>query len=121
MDINVTVKLLIAACGAYMIYTAMQMKVSHQIPEMLVGKTFPLNRAKDKEGFMKKTFPFTIGVGIMLFAVGVIGAFRVFIAYPIVDVAIMLVLLVVLIYYGKFLLKAQKEYLIGIKEEKQKK
>lgn len=120
MDVNVIIKLLIAACGVYMTYTAMQMKVSHQIPEMLVGKTFPLDRAKDQEGFMKKTFPLTMGVGLMLFVVGVIGIFQVFIAYPVVDIAIMLVLFIILIYYGKFLLKAQKKYLIGLEEEKKK-
>ena len=68
-----------------MIYWAVQMKTTHQIPQMLVGKGFPTDRAKDPEGFMKATFPLTMGMGIILLAVGLTGALEVFGAYPIVD------------------------------------
>lgn len=121
MDFNMILKLLIMACGVYMIYWAMQMKTTHKIPEMLVGKGFPINRAKDSEGFMKNTFPFTIGTGIMLFAAGLVGALEIFILYPWVDTVIMLVVILVLVLYGIFLMKAQKKYLIGIEANGKKK
>lgn len=121
MDFNMILKLLIVACGVYMIYWAMQMKTTHKIPEMLVGKGFPINRAKDSEGFMKNTFPFTIGTGIMLFAAGLVGALEIFILYPWVDTVIMLVVILVLVLYGIFLMKAQKKYLIGIEANGKKK
>ena len=53
MDFGIILKMLIMACGVYMIYWAVQMKTTHQIPQMLVGKGFPTDRAKDPEGFMK--------------------------------------------------------------------
>lgn len=121
MDFNMILKLLIMACGVYMIYWAMQMKTTHKIPEMLVGKGFPIDRAKNPEGFMKNTFPFTIGTGIVLFAAGLAGALEIFILYPWVDTVIMLVVILVLVLYGIFLMKAQKKYLIGIEANGKKK
>ena len=81
MDFGIILKMLIMACGVYMIYWAVQMKTTHQIPQMLVGKGFPTDRAKDPEGFMKVTFPLTMGMGIILLAVGVMGALEVFVGY----------------------------------------
>lgn len=121
MDLSMILKLLIMACGVYMMYWAMQMKTTHKIPEMLVGKGFPLSRAVDPEGFMKKTFPFTLVTGILLFIIGIIGALEVLVLYPIIDTLLMVVLLVELAFYGMFLLKAQKKYLIGVEDEKKEK
>jgi len=120
MDFGIILKLLIMACGIYMIYWAVQMKTTHQIPQMLVGKGFPTDRAKDPEGFMKVTFPLTMGMGIILLAVGVMGALEVFVAYPIVDTILTLIMLVALMLYGMFLLKAQKRYLIGLDDNNKK-
>lgn len=114
MDFGIILKMLIMACGVYMIYWAVQMKTTHQIPQMLVGKGFPTDRAKDPEGFMKATFPLTMGMGIILLAVGLTGALEVFGAYPIVDTILTLLMLAALVFYGMFLLKAQKRYLIGL-------
>ena len=113
-------KLLIMACGVYMIYWAMQMKTTHKIPEMLVGKGFPIDRAEDPEGFVKNTFPFTMGTGIMLLVAGLVGALEIFILYPMADTVITLVILIVLILYGMFLMKAQRKYLVGIEEKPKK-
>lgn len=120
MDFNMILKLLIMACGIYMVYWAIQMKSTNKIPEMLVGRGFPLNRAKDPEGFMKSTFPFTIGTGVLLFVSGMIGALEIFILYPWVDTVITIITLVVLGLYGTFLLKAQKKYLIGVTQSSKK-
>ena len=101
-------------------YLYVQMKTTHKIPQMLVGKGFPTDRAKDPEGFMKVTFPLTMGMGIILLAVGVMGALEVFVAYPIVDTILTLIMLVALMLYGMFLLKAQKRYLIGLDDNNKK-
>ena len=89
-----------------MIYWAVQMKTTHQIPQMLVGKGFPTDRAKDPEGFMKATFPLTMGMGIILLAI--------------VDTILTLLMLAALVFYGMFLLKAQKRYLIGLDDNNKK-
>ena len=69
---------------------------------------------------MKVTFPLTMGMGIILLAVGVMGALEVFVAYPIVDTILTLIMLVALMLYGMFLLKAQKRYLIGLDDNNKK-
>lgn len=120
MDFGMVMQLLIMACGIYMMYWSMQMKMTNKIPEMLTGKGFPLSRAKDPESFMKKTFPFTLGTGILLFVVGTVSALGILALYPMAETILMLVLLAELFFYGMFLMKAQKKYLIGVEEGKKK-
>lgn len=120
MDFSMILQILIMACGIYMMYWAMQMKTTNKIPEMLTGKGFPINRAVDPEGFMKKTFPVTLGMGILLFVVGTISALGVLALYPAAETILMICLLIALVIYGKYLLKVQKKYLIGIVDEKKK-
>lgn len=121
MDMGRIWKLLIMVCGVYLIYWAAQMKATHKIPEMLVGKGFPISRAKDPEGFMKATFPFTMGMGILFLVTGMMGLFDVLVSHPFIDNGITLSVLIVLIVYGMFLLKAQKKYLIGLEDSNEKK
>lgn len=121
MAFTMIIDLLIIACGVYVIYWAVQMVQTKTIPEMLVGKGFPTSRAKDREGFIKATFPMTLVLGIVLFAVGVSGALGVFASYPLVDTLLSVVLIVVIVLYGVFLLKAQQKYLIGLEQKKKEK
>ncbi|MDE7415912.1 MAG: hypothetical protein K2N44_06275 [Lachnospiraceae bacterium] len=115
MNFGMILDLLIMACGIYMVYWAVQMKSTNKIPAMLVGKGFPINRAKDPEGFIKFTFPFTFSTGVVLFAMGLIGALELFITYPLAETLMRIVLVAVIIAYGVVLMKAQKKYLVGIK------
>lgn len=121
MDMGRIWKLLIMVCGVYLIYWAAQMKATYKIPEMLVGKGFPISRAKDPEGFMKATFPFTMGMGILFLVTGMMGVFDVLVSHPFIDNVITLSVLIVLILYGMFLLRAQKKYLIGLEDSNEKK
>lgn len=114
MDISMILKLLIMACGIYMMYWAVQMKSTKKIPEMLVGKGFPISRAKDPEGFIKCTFPYTLGTGIIIFVSGLIGALELLASSPMIDTLINFVVVVVIIVYGVVLMKAQKKYLVGL-------
>ena len=115
MSFGMILDLLIMACGVYMVYWAIQMKSTNKIPAMLVGKGFPINRAKDPEGFIKFTFPFTFSAGVVLFVMGLIGALGLFITYPLAETLMRIVLVAVIIAYGVVLMKAQKKYLVGIK------
>ena len=115
MSFGMILDLLIMACGIYIIYWAVQMKTTNKIPVMLVGKGFPINRAKDPEGFIKFTFPFTFATGIVLLAVGLAGALGLFVLNPLVETVIRVVLVVVIVAYGMVLMKAQKKYLVGLK------
>lgn len=115
MTFGMILDLLIMACGVYMIYWAVQMRSTNKIPAMLVGRGFPVNRAKDPEGFIRFTFPFTFAAGVLLVAVGLVGALGIFITHPLAETLMRLVLVAVIIAYGVILMKAQKKYLVGIK------
>lgn len=115
MNFGMIMDLLIMACGVYVIYWAVQMKSTNKIPTMLVGKGFPVNRAKDPAGFIRFTFPFTFVTGVLLFVIGLTGALGILSAYPLADTLMRIVMVVVVIAYGMVLMKAQKKYLVGIK------
>lgn len=120
MSFGMMMDILITACGVYIIYWAMQMIQSKKIPEMLIGKGFPISRAKDPEGFIKKTFPMTLVLGILLFIAGILGALEVFALYPYVDTLISVFLVIVIILYGVFLMRAQRKYLVGLDSNNKK-
>lgn len=116
---NMVFDLLIMACGIYMAYWAVQMKNEHKIPEMLVGKGFKMERAKDPEGFISFTFPYTLGTGVVLFAAGLVLSLEIFTeTYPFVDSLISFALVVIILVYGTVLMRAQKKYLVGLKDGK---
>lgn len=115
MSFGMILDLLIMACGVYVVYWAVQMKSTNRIPAMLVGKGFPINRAKDPKGFIRFTFPFTFATGVILLAIGLVGALGIFRTYPLADTLMRIVLVVVVIAYGMMLMKAQKKYLVGVK------
>ena len=115
MSFDMILNILIMACGIYMLYWAIQMKQNKKIPEMLVGKNFPIERAHDPEGFIKATFPITFATGVVLLVSGAIGALELLTAYPMADTIINFVEVVVIIAYGMLLMRAQKKYLVGEK------
>ncbi len=118
MDLVTIFRILIMACGVYMMYWAVQMNMSGKIPEMLVGKGFPISRAKDPKGFIKFTFPFTLALGIVLFGCGCIGALGILATHPMLDSLMNLAVVGIVIVYGMVLMRAQKKYLVGIDEKK---
>ncbi len=115
MSFDMILNILIMACGVYMLYWAVQMKSNRKIPEMLVGKNFPIERAHDPEGFIRATFPMTFMTGMLLLAAGAIGALELLAAYPVADVLINLAEVAAIMVYGILLMKAQRKYLVGEK------
>lgn len=113
MSFGMILDMLIMACGIYMVYWAVQMKSTNQIPAMLVGKGFPVNRAKDPQGFIRFTFPLTLAAGVILFGTGLVGALGIFVTYPLAETLMRLALVVVIVGYGMMLMKAQRKYLVG--------
>ena len=100
MSFDMILNILIMACGNYMLYWAIQMKRNKKIPEMLVGKNFPIERAQNPEGFIKATFPITFATGALLLVSGAVGALD-------------LLEVVAIIGYGALLMRAQRKYLVG--------
>lgn len=114
MSLAMIFNILIMACGIYMIYWAVQMKSTQKIPVMLVGKGFPIDRAKDPKGFIRFTFPYTMLTGILLLAVGLVEALEVLALYPVASTLLSFFLVVVIIGYGMILMRAQRKYLVGL-------
>lgn len=115
MGFGLILDLLIMACGAIMVYRAVRMRSTEQLPAMLVGMGFPIERAKDPKRFIRFTFPVTLATGVVLFAVGLAGVLGLFIRYPLAETLMRIVLVLVIVGYGMVLMKAQKEFLAGIK------
>ncbi|NDO50323.1 hypothetical protein FMM75_13280 [Lachnospiraceae bacterium MD335] len=113
MSFDMILNILIMACGIYMLYWAIQMKRNKKIPEMLVGKNFPIERAQNPEGFIKATFPITFATGALLLVSGAVGALELLASYPMADTAINLLEVVAIIGYGALLMRAQRKYLVG--------
>lgn len=88
---------------------------------MMVGKKFPLNRAKDPAGFIKASFPVTFSTGAILLAIGMIEALEILVLYPVLNASLSFIVVIVVISYGMILLKLQKKYLLGVVDEKKKK
>lgn len=115
MSVDMALDLLVVACGIYMIYQAVRMRKTKQIPDMLVGKNFPAGRAHDAEGFIRAAFPMTYFTGTMLVLTGAFSLFDILASYPVADVFINLLEVAVILLYGVLLMKAQKKYLVGEK------
>ncbi len=78
MGFGLILDLLIMACGAIMVYRAVRMRSTDQLPAMLVGMGFPIERAKDPKRFIRFTFPVTLATGVVLFSVGLAGELGLF-------------------------------------------
>lgn len=121
MEFSMTLQVVMMACGVYMCYWAVQMKASNNIPSVLVGKGYSKDKAKDPEGFIKKTFPFTFATGVIIFVASVLNAIRIFAEYPIIEFLFNMICVTIIILYAMFLTKAQKKYLFGVEDTKNKK
>ena len=115
MSVDMILNLLIIACGVYMMYQAVHMKKTKKIPDMLVGKTFPSEKAHDVNGFIQAMFPMTYFTGTVFVLAGAVSLFRLLASYPFADAFINLLEAAVILLYGAFLLKAQRKYLVGEK------
>lgn len=113
--------IIIMASGFYMVYWAVQMKMSKQIPEMLVGKGFKISSAKDPEGFIRATFPYTFGAGVLLVVFGLVGALDILALYPLASTGVSLLVVIIILWYGSILMKAQRKYLVGLDDKPKKK
>lgn len=118
MSLRMMIDLFIAVSGIYMAYWAIQMKRTDKLPEMLVGKRFPIARAKDPQGFIRYIYPYTLAVGILLFLAGILGALEIFALYPLASALTSLAPIVLIMAYGALLMRAQRRYLFGVTDKK---
>lgn len=121
MDFSTTLQIVLMACGIYMCYWAVQMKTSNEIPAVLVGKGYSKEKAKDPDGFIKHTFPFTLITGIIIFVTSVLNAIKFFEEHAVIEFLFNIISVSIVIIYAYFLTKAQKKYLFGLEDKNKKK
>lgn len=120
MDFGIILKMLIMACGVYMIYWAVQMKTTHQIPQMLVGKGFPY-RQSQRSGRLHESYISTYhGNGDHSSGCWIDRSLGGIWCVSYCGTILTLLMLAALVFYGMFLLKAQKRYLIGLDDNNKK-
>ena len=113
MNFGMILDFVIMICGAYVIYETVQMKTGSKIPEMLTGKGFLMEQAKDPAGFIRFILPYTLGTGIALLVSGLFGMFEILETCPPAETVMRVALVVVIVVYGMVLMYAQKKYLAG--------
>ena len=113
MSFGMILDFVIMICGVYVIYETVQMKTGSKIPEMLTGKGFLMEQAKDPAGFIHFILPYTLGTGIALLVSGLFGMFEILETCPPAETVMRVALVVVIVVYGMVLMYAQKKYLAG--------
>lgn len=103
-----------AVFAVTLIYNAIKMKSSREIPKMVVSARIDLEKAIDKEGFIDYMFPRLIFLGVAIFVFSVFAllsgylGLNAYISF-ISDMAFFVIIIV----FGVITVKAQDKYLLG--------
>ncbi len=113
MSVDILLDLFLALCGAYLAYSAYEMKKTGEIKTgVMVSKNITIKPDADKAGFIAYMFPRTVLVGVLTFICGCIGLVNDFYGgLSNIFLGIVAVFFVAIILYGVFVSKAQKKYL----------
>ncbi|MCR5279604.1 MAG: hypothetical protein K6E19_09215 [Lachnospiraceae bacterium] len=104
--------LLLIGCGFYLLYSVIRMKVTGEIPRGLINVKINLDRAHDKEGYIKYIFPRGIIFGIILIASSTVLLLSEFMTVsPYLMLAAELLYFGGIIYYAVISVKAQNKFL----------
>ena len=104
--------ILIMFSGAYLIYSAVQMKRTGEISTSLVGKGCDLKKAKDPQGYIEYMYMKSVIMGVVvILSAGADYLNETYWNIPYLNLVLCAVLLVVIIVYGKIIMGAQKKYL----------
>lgn len=105
--------LFIALCGAYLIYAAVNMKRTGNIPEgIMIRKGADLSRAKDIPGFIDYMYGKTIVVAICTIICGIVGLVNdTYGGLETVQLGMTIVFFAAVVIFGIVATKAQKKYL----------
>lgn len=110
----VIIEVILCAYGIYMVYAAIQMKKTGNIPARLISNKINLERSKDIPGFIKFMFPRCFIFGIIMAVCSLILGIRELelISIPAVVALVAEVLyLAAIIYYVIIIVKAQNRFL----------
>lgn len=104
--------LLVAFCGVYLIYAAVQMKRTGEISSTLVGKGYDPKKARDPKGYIDYMYPKTIVMGVAVILSGGLNYVNDrYLDIPNFNLIICGVFLLMIIIFSKIMVDAQKKYL----------
>lgn len=103
----------IAFCGAYLIYSAVDMKKTGSLKQgVMVRKDADLSKADDIPGFIAYMYTKTIAAGVGTFLCGIVGvANDLYGGLGLVQLVMTIVFFVMIVAFGIMTAKAQKKYL----------
>ncbi|MBO5070201.1 MAG: hypothetical protein J6C37_07555 [Roseburia sp.] len=105
--------LFIALCGAYLIYAAVNMKRTGEIPAgVMIRKGVDLSGAKDIPGFISYMYGKTVVVGICTIVCGVVGLVNdTYGGLGMVQLVMTFLFFAAVVIFGIVATRAQKKYL----------
>lgn len=104
--------ILIMFCGAYLIYSSIQMKRTGEISSVLIGKGYDVKKAKDPEGYIEYMYLKSVILGVIVIAGGAIDFLNDrYWNIPNLNLIVSGIFLLILIVFCKIALDAQKKYL----------
>ena len=103
--------LAIAFCGAYMIYTAVQLKANGVIrPGIVVPRDINVKSIRDREGLIAYTFPRALLQGVLLVLVGFAGIVFNLMGQGLLHVVTYVAVLVILLVFTMITEKGKRKY-----------
>ncbi len=102
----------IIACGAVLTYMGMNMKLKGEISEHLVAKSINMDKANDKEGFIRRMFVPTLLIGFVTILAGVLDIVNEkYVQSTTLTITSIVVFIALMIIYCVCSVKAQRKYL----------
>lgn len=109
----IIIESLIFCFGVYLIVMTTKMNTTHEIPARMVSDKINMERARDKEGYIKYMTPRCYLFAFALIVFSVLDIFSEVIILPSwVRLIVYVSYIAVLIYYCKITLKAQTKFLV---------
>lgn len=104
--------ILITLCGAYLVYSSVQMKRTGEVSSAIVGKGYDLKKAKDLKGYIEYMYLKSVILGVIVMVSGAANYLNgKYWNIPNFDLVVCAVFLVIIIIYSKIAIDAQKKYL----------
>lgn len=104
--------ILIILCGAYLVYSSVQMKRTGEVSSAIVGKGYDLKKAKDLKGYIEYMYLKSVILGVIVMVSGAANYLNgKYWNIPNFDLVVCAVFLVIIIVYSKIAIDAQKKYL----------
>ena len=102
----------IIIAGLYLVFSAIRMNMTREVSTVLISKGADLDKAFDKEGFIKAMYGKTVLIGFFSALVGVVDILNTqYFLIPYFNLVMCLVFFMIVMIYAKMNMDAQKKYL----------